>query len=503
MSSPARPVLSRRVFLGRSALVAGAGLVSLTALGRLSARSALAVGGGSLVTSGYGPLSPLPPANDPTGFPVLALPAGFSYVKLSVIGERMSDGNPVPVNLDGMAAFAHPTEAGLVRLIRNHEDRAEPTRGSVRGPATTRYDAHGRGGTTTLDYDEAMRTLVRHFISLNGTIVNCAGGIGFGRQSWLTCEETTASAGSGQAPGWAKDHGYVFEVPLGLPPSTTATAVHIPEMGRFAHEALCVDQDSGIVYLTEDAGSGVGSGFYRFLPDDPTDLGAGGRLQMLGLENRHQYDTREGQRLNQIFAVVWHDITNPDPANASNSSPDRVFEQGFDRGGAKFNRLEGCWWDDGRVFFVATSGGDAKNGDVNSDGFAEGYGQVWEYRAAGRANGDLRLVFESPGPEVLDSPDNLVVTPRGGLILCEDDAGSNDGDIHPLAPGITDVNRLIGVTSKGQAFEFAVNRLNDTEFAGACFSPSGQTLFVNIFGTGARASGMTLAITGPWGSDLL
>jgi hypothetical protein len=65
------------------------------------------------------------------------------------------------------------------------------------------------------------------------------------------------------------------------------------------------------------------------------------------------------------------------------------------------------------------------------------------------------------------------------------------------------VNRLIGLTLDGGAFELAVNRLNDSEFAGACFSPSGQTLFVNIFGSGAAGSGMTLAITGPWGQGLL
>ncbi|MGH7820747.1 MAG: alkaline phosphatase PhoX, partial [Candidatus Binatia bacterium] len=121
-----------------------------------------------------------------------------------------------------------------------------------------------------------------------------------------------------------------------------------------------------------------------------------------------------------------------------------------------------------------------------------------EYRRAGSSGGALRLVFESPGQEVLDSPDNLTVTPRGGLILCEDDAGGSDGDTHPLAPGITDVNRLIGLTPDGHAFELAVNRLNDSEFAGACFSPSGRTLFANLFGDGSPGSGMTVAISGPW-----
>lgn len=219
---------------------------------------------------------------------------------------------------------------------------------------------------------------------------------------------------------------------------------------------------------------------------------------MLGIAGKPQYDTREGQQRHRVLPVRWFDIDNPDPADASNASRDRVFTQGFEPGGAKFNRLEGCWWDGGSVFFVSTSGGDVKNGDVNADGFAEGYGQIWEYRPSGKSGGQLRLLFESPGPSVLDSPDNLTVTPRGGLILCEDDAGSNDGDTHPLAPGITGVNRLIGLSRAGEAFELAVNRLNDSEFAGACFSPSGRTLFANVFGDGTPGSGMTLAIAGPW-----
>jgi len=167
-----------------------------------------------------------------------------------------------------------------------------------------------------------------------------------------------------------------------------------------------------------------------------------------------------------------------------------------------FNRLEGCWYDEGSVFFVSTSGGDEKNGDVNPDGYREGYGQVWEYRPRGNSGGQLSLVYESPGGEELDSPDNLTVTPRGGLVLCEDDASSADEDRHPLAPGIENVNRLIGLSPEGDAFELAVNILNDSEFAGACYSPDGATLFVNVFGESETTpngnAGMTCAITGPW-----
>jgi len=119
--------------------------------------------------------------------------------------------------------------------------------------------------------------------------------------------------------------------------------------------------------------------------------------------------------------VRWFDIDNPEPADASNSSAERVFTQGFDRGGAKFNRLEGCWWDDGSVFFVSTSGGDAKNGDVNSDGFAEGCGQIWEYRAHGKvgrpAPADLRIDCGYVGlsaPAGVFTPERVVGLGRAG-----------------------------------------------------------------------------------------
>jgi secreted PhoX family phosphatase len=83
------------------------------------------------------------------------------------------------------------------------------------------------------------------------------------------------------------------------------------------------------------------------------------------------------------------------------------------------------------------------------------------------------------------------------VLFCEDDAVS-DNDTHALAPGLNDINRLIGLGSKGEAFTFAVNRLNDSEFAGACFGPDGEILFVNLFGDGTPGSGMTCAIWGPW-----
>lgn len=61
-------------------------------------------------------------------------------------------------------------------------------------------------------------------------------------------------------------------------------------------------------------------------------------------------------------------------------------------------------------------------------------------------NGQDQLVLasESPATSVLDSATTSALRLEGGIIFCEDDA-SDDGDGHPLALGITDVNRLVGI----------------------------------------------------------
>jgi uncharacterized protein len=147
------------------------------------------------------------------------------------------------------------------------------------------------------------------------------------------------------------------------------------------------------------------------------------------------------------------------------------------------------------MYFISTSGG-----TIKAPGTSNGYGQLWHYVPAdGRlqAQDQLVLAFESPSGSVLEAPDNLCLTPNGGVLFCEDDAIS-DADTHALATGVTNVNRLVALGAKGEVFTFALNVLNDSEFAGACFSPDGEVLFVNLFGDGKPGSGMTCAIWGPW-----
>ncbi|HUP00095.1 MAG TPA: alkaline phosphatase PhoX [Gemmatimonadota bacterium] len=306
--------------------------------------------------------------------------------------------------------------------------------------------------------------LVRDFVSLGGTIFNCAGGpTPWG--TWLSCEETT----EGEAHGWRRSHGYVFEVPVTAEAQIEPVPLHA--MGRFVHEAAAVDPATGIVYLTEDTDA---AGFYRFLPAERGQLVAGGKLQMLAIEGKSRFSSRFWNEPGLELPVRWVDIPDPDPA-VEDLFESAVFAQGYAGGGAMFSRLEGCWYGNRAVYFQATDGGEARAG------------QVWGYRPSDSAGGVLTLIFESPDRSVLDGPDNLTVSPRGGLLVCEDGAGEQ---------------YLRGLTPDGAIFDFGLNILNDREFAGATFSPDGRILFVNIQGDTATGGpghlGMTLAIWGPW-----
>ena len=155
--------------------------------------------------------------------------------------------------------------------------------GPAFGPAEMAYDPDAPGGTTTLVFDPAHPERPESFASLSGTSTNCAGGLTpWG--SWLTCEETFHET---RSSGRVLRHGYVFEVPSGATSAVQATPLRA--LGRFVHEAVAVDPETGIVYETEDADA---AGFFRFVPEGGL---AAGRLQMLAVSGRPNADTRRKQ----------------------------------------------------------------------------------------------------------------------------------------------------------------------------------------------------------------
>jgi len=422
--------------------------------------------GGLLAAVARPALSPL--RDRTTSLRLLALPPGFEYLSFGWTDDPLTDGTPTPPRHDGMAVVR--AAGSKLTLIRNHEVVGDDGAFAA-GPQV--YDPAAGGGCTTLEFDLRRGRLTRAYASLAGTAVNCAGGpTPWG--SWLSGEETVRSPGDPhpqepRALGYTKDHGFVFEVRADGP----HVARPLPALGRFVHEAAAVDPASGCVYLTEDRPA---AGLYRFTPAIAGDLARGGVLEMLAADGAPEL--RRGVSRDRAYAVRWVRIADPLAAHSPGTRDSQgVFVQGAALGGTAFARLEGCWFTAGALHFTATSGGDA------------GRGQVWRYEPQAER---LRLAFESPDAGVLDGPDNLTVTPRGGLLVCEDGAGA--------------VQRLIAIGRDGQATAFAHNAIRldgernglrgdfrGQEFAGACFSPDGKWLFVNV-----QTPGVSFAITGPW-----
>jgi uncharacterized protein len=412
-------------------------------------------------SAGYGPLNPTKTNN--TGETLLALPKDFHYTVFGKAGSRMSDKRPTPQAHDGMAAF---WVGNQLRLVRNHEvNNQVGTLGAAIGPKP--YDPLAGGGTTTLVIDPYSREVVADFVSLSGTLLNCAGGP-TPWNSWISCEETVLgpvkfknSDGQDQG-GFQKSHGYCFEISASA--NNAVTPVPLKEMGRFVHEAVAVDIQTGILYLTEDVPT---AGFYRFIPHQKGRLADGGRLQMLAIEGRPKFDTRTRQVVGAALAVSWVDIPIPDPPEAELDGL-AVYKQGFAAGAATFDRLEGCVYGNGRIYFTSTNGGEAR------------LGQVWQYAPTGKDQGQLTLLLEPSDSSFLNMPDNLCLAGRN-LILCEDN----------------DLRSYLKVLNpQGQVFDLAKNiapGFETKEFAGVTFSPDGRTLFVNL-----QVPGMTFAIWGPW-----
>ncbi|MBW3665435.1 MAG: PhoX family protein [Actinobacteria bacterium] len=479
--------LSRRVFLRGAAGAAGGALLA-GPFGGLLAAAARAEGRGP---APY-PLRPVRDLRD--GTVRLWLPKGFEYRSFHDTDGApivLGDDTVLPGRHDGMAAFAGP-DSDSVWLVRNHEVNGNVVDGAF-GPGTP-YDSSALGGTTTVLVDR-FGNVEDAFTSLNGTQMNCMGGP-MPWESWITCEETVNGPDVGpdftgrSNEDLTQKHGYIFEVPA----DGQSSRMPIRNAGRFAHEAAVWSEADGHLYLTED-NFGFPSGFYRYAPPtQPTPsegLADGGTLQMLAVEVP-QADLAASQPEGATYDVTWVDIEEPDPTFASGTTNNEairaVGDQGRAKGAAWFSRLEGAVYEDGIVYFCSTQGGGAPEAGAGPirNGFGNGFGQVWAYDVMAE---ELRLVFESPGPEALDLPDNVTVGPNGALVLCED--------------GPVD-NYLRGLTPDGHVFDIALNRLrrNDPphakrygeEFAGATFSPDGHTLFVNI----QASSGVTFAIWGPW-----
>jgi len=224
----------------------------------------------------------------------------------------------------------------------------------------------------------------------------------------------------------------------------------------------------------------------------------GGRLQMLRVVGNPGAHLEANQTIGASYAVDWVDIKNPNPTfptgpgvplTSNDDALRHVGNQGRAQGAAGFSRLEGASYTKGEIFFTSTQGGGAAEaGNELINGYGNGTGQVWSYDPR---RSRLTCRYQSTSKENLELPDNITSrNDRGAILICE------DGPVE---------NYIRRLDANGQLLDVALNQLRRNadpsatrfaeEFAGATFSPSGDTLFVNI----QASAGVTFAIWGPWG----
>ncbi|WP_100405834.1 alkaline phosphatase PhoX [Bacillus solitudinis] len=407
--------LNRRDFLkvgGMSTLALTLGTTGIFTLGGASKGMASTTN----PTGGFGGYGPL--IKDPDG--ILDLPQGFKYRILSKTGDKMTNGDLVPGNHDGMAAFKG--EKNTTILVRNHE---LSTNASYPVNGKNPWSKGAAGGTTTLIVGPDQK-VIKEYVSNSGNIRNCAGGPSTWG-TWLTCEETRNLG-----------HGFVFEVDP-LDPENEMSKTPIRDMGYFSHEACAVDPATGVWYLTEDNNP---SYLYRFTPHNRSQklgsLQEGGILEAASIDELPTSSASHFEH-GQKFGIVWKQV-----------NPERAKEDARDFNCIAFSRLEGAWFSAGAFWFDDTSAG---GGNL---------GRIYRYFPA---TNTLELFYESTDANDLEMPDNITITPWGDLWIAEDGHGND---------------RLIGLTPEGQVYTFAENQLNGSEFAGPVFSHDGNTLFVNM-----------------------
>lgn len=499
------PDLSRRSLLkGSGAAVAAAfgGPIAALATRHAEASQCQAASASVLIDSPYGPTAPV---NDlTTGLPLIELPPGFSYKSHGWRGDPMSDGLPTPAAHDGMGIvrerrIGRSTE---IVLVRNHEQSTGSNPANIIGAGrdgVAKYDtgvtgtSYQIGGNTNLVWRDG--NWVGSYASFGGLNRPCAGGSTLWG-SWLSNEEIR----SNNVSSTGKKHGYIFEIPADTS-QTPASVEPLVDMGRFSHEASAIDPATGYWYLTEDQGNA--NTLYRFRPNNLQgglgSLHAGGRLQGLAVRGRPNADLRF-PTLCQEFDCEWVDVADPDAdggtlasvvGNVSASGP---YGQAYANGAAIFGANEGCWVANGTVFFTDKATGTSP---------VPRAGLIW---ALDLGTMVLKAVFVAQDRVVGNSPDNLCISPRGGVLFCED-GGNSSPTSAPIAS-----QHLKVLTPQGASYVFARHNYNftraqldavgktgavagnqrNTEWAGTVFSSDGRILFANLY------CGVTLAITGPW-----
>ena len=386
---------------------------------------------------------------------IIDIHPSLDYKIISKEGENMSDGFKVPGLADGMGSFLINDN---IILVRNHEivPKHGMQKGAFQNPrlqirelGDKHYDENAIGGTTNIILDKVSKDVQHQYLSLSGTHQNCAGGV-TPWNTWLSCEENINKKNKNKV-----SHGYIFEV------NPNKKGLNRPKplkaMGRFNHEAVAFDSYNN-AYLTEDRSDGL---IYKFIPKTKNNLDEGElfALRIKSLKDGRNWNS-SSTKVREKYSADWVKIEDFDPED------DTIRNEGMVKGATPFARPEGIISDNKSIFICCTSGGRLKKG------------QIWKLNPTSTNELLIELWYEVQDEASLNMPDNITIAPWGDLIICEDNS---------------DINRLWGLTSRGKPYLIAQNSYTGSEFAGVCFSPIDNTMFVNL-----QWNGLTIRIDGNW-----
>ncbi|HEX7132011.1 MAG TPA: alkaline phosphatase PhoX [Iamia sp.] len=359
---------------------------------------------GPATTASTTTTAPAPVRLGPLGEPDangVRLPEGFTSRIVATTGEPVADtGYTWHVSPDGGAVF--PQDDGGWIYTSNCEDAAAGGAGMVRFDADGEIVAAGR--------------------ICEGTFINCAGGATpWG--TWLTCEEV----GNGRV--WECD-------PLGEVPAEVR-----PALGTFKHEAVTVDPEAEVLYLSEDEPDGA---LYRFTPSAWPSLDEGELAVLAGPEGSRR----------------WEPLPDPDGVlGAGTPTKDQVADV------VRFNGGEGLAHFEGTTYLST-----------------KGDNRIWALDGQ-----DVEVVYDVATTEALDEAgqpllrgvDNITVDAMGDRYIAED---GDTMDIVRLGPDgiIEQVCQVTGVEG--------------SEITGPAFSPDGTRLYFSS----QRDPGRTYEVTGPF-----
>ena len=401
----------------------------------------------------------------------------------------MSDGLPTPAAHDGMGVVVQ-RRIGVgneIVLVRNHERR--PARRQPRdrrraAPTSANYDT----GTTGVNYQIGGNTnlvwrngeWVDSYASLGGIYRPCAGGAS-AWGSWLSNEELRSNT--------RQQHRQEARLRVrgaGRHQPARGQPAPIVDMGRFAHEASAIDPATGV--LVPDRGPGRRQHAVPLPAQQrqrrPGSLHAGGRLQRAEGQGRDERRPARLRRCARSSRCEWVDIAEPRPrrrdagrSRCRQRRGQRPVPAGLRQRRGDLRRQRGLLVADGIVYF-------SDSGPLDTQPAAAARGCMW---ALDLATGTLKAIFVSDDILIGNSPDNICVSPRGGVLFCED--GGNGA--RRATRRQVEQMRLMGVTPAGASYVFAKHNFNFTAAQLAAAGKSTLAATTAIPSGRARASAPT------------